>query len=134
MSASAPNAAWERAPASDPVPGAMYRRQATWRSRLIATSKDHSVLPLSMAPPILPLSMAPPILPLSVAPSILPLSMAPSILPLSMAPSILPLGLAPSIFPPVVSFEEQPGTAQAVMSNEATRLVSRRNERIGELL
>src|SRR5271157_4614239 len=37
MSASAPNAAWERAPVSDPVPGAMYRRQATWRSRLIAT-------------------------------------------------------------------------------------------------
>src|SRR5208283_866008 len=107
MSASAPNAAWERAPVSDPVPGAMYRRQATWRSRLIATSKDHSILPLSMAP---------------------------SILPLSMAPSILLLGLAPSIFPPVVSFEEQPGTAQAVMSNKATRVVSRRNERIGELL
>src|SRR5271157_2064023 len=39
MSASAPNAAWERAPVSDPVPGAMYRRQATWRSCLIATSK-----------------------------------------------------------------------------------------------
>src|SRR5271157_1775176 len=116
MGASAPNAAWERAPVNDPVPGAMYRRQATWRSRLIATSKDHSILPLSMAPPILPLSVAPPILPLSVA------------------PSILPLGLAPSIFPPVVSFEEQPGTAQAVMRNEATRVVSRRNERIGELL
>src|SRR5271157_965133 len=125
MSASAPNAAWERAPVSDPVPSAMYKRQATWRSRLIATSKDHSILPLSMAPPILPLSVAPPILPLSVAPPILPFS---------MAPSILPLGLAPSIFPPVVSFEEQPGTAQAVMRNEATRVVSRRNERIGELL
>src|SRR5271157_646602 len=63
MSASAPNAAWERAPVSDPVPGAMYRRQATWRSRLIATSKDHSILPLSMAPPILPLALAPSIFP-----------------------------------------------------------------------
>ena len=67
-----------------------------------------------------------------MAPSILPLFMAPPILPLSMAPpSILPLDGAPCILPLAVSSEEQPGTAQAVMSNKATRVVRRSNERIG---
>ena len=73
--------------------GAMTRRQATWRSRLIATSKDHSILPLSMAPTICPCPWA----------------------------FHLATRLGPSIFPPVVLFCTFPENPQVNSGRPLTK-------------